>query len=135
MIHDTFTSAIMAGDDTYDAAYIRSIYFSPMIADGYLAELSDLDGLNLDEDWWDKSVTEQMRMGNNGELYFASGYFSLMSFDGTLCTYFNQTKLDDLGISAPYDLVRNGKWTLGELYRYNFTPYFSGSKAVFLSIH
>nr|MBQ4320074.1 extracellular solute-binding protein [Clostridia bacterium] len=118
-IHDTFTSAIMAGDDTYDAAYIRSSRFSPMIADGCLAELSDLDGLNLDKDWWDKSVTEQMRMGNNGELYFASGYFSLMSFDGTLCTYFNQTKLDDLGISAPYDLVRNGKWTLDELYRYN----------------
>jgi len=29
-IHDTFTSAIMAGDDTYDAAYIRSSRFSLM---------------------------------------------------------------------------------------------------------
>ena len=38
-----------------------------------------------------------------------------MSFDGVWCIYFNAEILKDKGIEAPYQLVKDGKWTIDKL--------------------
>ena len=110
-------TAILAGEDLCDLAYIRSNKLAPFITGGYLCDLASLDGLNLDGEWWDQTVVNS-RIGKDNTLYFASHYYSLMSFDGTICTYVNETMLEDLGLDKPYDLVRSGKWTYDKLFEY-----------------
>jgi len=89
-----------------------------MITNGGLYDLASLDSIKLDEEWWDQAVIENSCIGKNGTLFFASNYFSLMSFDGTVCTYVNETMLENIGMDKPYDLVREGSWTLDALYKY-----------------
>ena len=117
-LYSTLQTAILAGDDMCDIAYVRSNKLATMITDGYLYDLSTLDGLNLDEDWWDQAVVSNARVGTDRALFFASHYFSLMSFDGSICTYFNESMLEDLNMDPPYELVRQGKWTLDEMFKY-----------------
>jgi len=114
----TIHTAVMAGDDVCDIAYLRANKMTPLITDGCLYDLAQLNGLNLEEDWWDQKQVDAARVGKNRSLFFATNYFSLMSFDGTICTYFNESMLEDLKLDAPYDLVRSGNWTLDELYKY-----------------
>ena len=116
--YEKYRSAILAGDDTYDAAYIRCDRIASFIADGYLTNLLDNTGIQLDKPWWDQTVTEKSLIGDKSKLYFASNDFSLVGFDGTLCCYFNENMLADLGLDKPYDLVREGKWTIDRLKEY-----------------
>jgi len=117
-LFETLNTAIMSGEDLCDVAYIRSNKLSTMITSGGLYDLASIDGMNLNEEWWDQAVVENSRIGEDGTLFFASNYFSLMSFDGTVCTYINETMLNNLGMDKPYDLVRSGSWTLDALYEY-----------------
>lgn len=116
--YEKYRSSILAGDDTYDTAYIRCDRIASFIADGYLTNLLNNTGIQLDKPWWDQTVTEKSLIGDKKKLYFASNDFSLVGFDGTLCCYFNEDMLDDLGLDKPYDLVRQGKWTIDRLKEY-----------------
>lgn len=49
-------------------------------------------------------------------LYFAVSDLSLTAFDLTWCLMFNETKMEELNMDKPYDLVRSGKWTLDEFH-------------------
>lgn len=116
--YEKYRSSILAGDDEFDVAYIRCDRIASFIADGYLYNLLDYPTFRLDENWWDQTVTQKSLIGDKKHLYFASNDFSLVGFDGTLCCYFNEDMLADLKLDKPYDLVRDGKWTIDRLKEY-----------------
>ena len=116
--YEKYRSSILAGDDEFDVAYIRCDRIASFIADGYLCNLLDYPTFRLDENWWDQTVTQKSLIGDKKHLYFASNDFSLVGFDGTLCCYFNEDMLADLKLDKPYDLVREGKWTIDRLKEY-----------------
>ncbi|MBO5218143.1 MAG: hypothetical protein J6C52_01855 [Clostridia bacterium] len=116
--HELYKTAILAGDDVYDVAYIRCDRLSPFILDGYLINLLDVDSFRLEEPWWDQLVMEKALIGDMDALYFAANDVSLTGLDGTLCTYFNEDMLADLQLDTPYQLVRDGKWTIDKLGEY-----------------
>ncbi len=110
-------SVLMANEDVYDAAYMpmqTAAYTG--ITEGYFQKLDDISALHLNEDWWDRALLESTRIA--GTNYFATSAFHLMSWDGVWCIFFNETMLDNLGGEMPYDLVRQGKWTLEEFSKY-----------------
>ena len=74
--------------------------------------------MRLDEPWWDGAVTEESRLGKSRQALFAMTDVSLCDFEGTLVTFINENMLTDLGLDAPYDLVREGKWTFDKLVEY-----------------
>lgn len=113
-----FSQMVMAGDDVYDAAYLRADTLPAPLTNGMLYDLSEIDGFRFDEPWWDSDVITGGRIGNDRALYFASNYFSLFGFDSTVCMYFNEQKFTDLDIEFPYQLVRDGKWTLDRMFEY-----------------
>ena len=43
---------------------------------------------------------------------------NLMAYEGTWCLYFNENMIEDLQLERPYDLVREGSWTLDRLSEY-----------------
>ena len=106
----TITQMVMAGDSDYDAAYLP-IYFQPaIVTDGYLTDLYTIPELKLGEKWWDNVINDEIAI--NGHLYTASGPLQFMSLDLAWVLLFNENMMDDRGIEYPYDLVREGKWTL-----------------------
>jgi ABC-type glycerol-3-phosphate transport system substrate-binding protein len=111
-------TAVLAGDNIYDATFCRGDKLSPFILEGYLVNLFDYPYFQLEQPWWDQSIMKQALIGDGEQLYFASTDFSLVGFDGTICLFFNENMMDDHGLEAPYDMVRNGKWTLDRLGEY-----------------
>lgn len=117
-VSDKYRASVLAGDNEYDVAYIRCDRIASLISDGYLYNLLDYPTFRLDEDWRDQTVVQRSLVGDKKSLYFASNDFSLCGFDGTLCCFFNEDMMADLQLELPYDLVRNGTWTIDKLSEY-----------------
>lgn len=83
---------------------------------GYLYDLTEVDGLQLDKPWWNVEYNNSCMVG--GELYSAIGASQLMYIDSLWCLFFNESMMEDLKLDTPYDLVREGKWTLDKFLEY-----------------
>lgn len=106
------TAAVAAQEDIYDVTYVRGNQLNALISDGAVMNLRDIPELRLDEEWWNQTLVKSSELGKNKAIYFAHNYFSLSSFDNVWTIFFNETMLDSLGQSMPYDTVRNGGWTM-----------------------
>ena len=115
---EALRKAVISGEDIYDAAFLRDFWLSGLISDGALADLQDYDEFNFDKPWWDSEATEISRLGDKRKILYAYTDASLADFEGTLVTFFNEKYLDDLGLDAPYQLVRDGKWTFDRFSEY-----------------
>ncbi len=110
------TNSILAGDDMYDVMFLPVNTNLSIVTDGYLVDLNSLPQLNLDETWWDTEINKQITL--HDKLYMASGAMNLMAYEGTWCLYFNENMIEDLQLERPYDLVREGNWTIDRLSEY-----------------
>lgn len=116
-IQNTLRADVMSGDGAYDAAFICGQYVGSIMTDGTILNLRELDGFNFEEDWWNQATVQASTFGDN-ELYFAQGDLSLSAFDLTWMLMFNESKMEELKLDKPYDLVREGKWTVDKLWEY-----------------
>jgi len=105
---------VMSGDGVYDAAYAYGADVGSLITDEALLNLMELDNLSIDQPWWIQTTMEQAKIGAD-TCYFAHSYLSLTAFDLTWCLFFNEDMMENLKIDKPYDLVREGKWTVDAL--------------------
>ena len=94
-------TSVMAGDQSYDAAYIKGDHLNGIITDGCVLDLANVDGLNLDKPWWNQNVRNSCKLGKDRVLYFAVSDLSLTAFDLTWCLMFNETKLEKLNLDKP----------------------------------
>lgn len=113
---DLLMNNIMAGDNTYDAAYIPVTFKPAVVTEGYLYDLYKLPGMNLSEEWWDQVMVDTLTI--NGQLYAVTSPLHLMSLDMSWVMLFNQDMLDERNMEYPYQLVRDGKWTLDKWQEY-----------------
>lgn len=116
-LNDTHThlqTMVLAGDDVYDVAFLHDIRVGALINQNCFISLESVNGFNFDKPWWDREVIETATTVLNG-LYFALTDFSLVDFEGTIVTYFNKQLFDDNKLDAPYQLVKDEKWTLDEM--------------------
>ncbi len=112
------STVIMSGDDLYDVSYIRADTLPSLLTGEMLYDLQTVDGFRFEEPWWDDAVVKGGQIGDDKALFFASNYFSLYGFEATVCTYFNEQMFTDRDLEFPYQLVRDGKWTLERMYEY-----------------
>ena len=112
----TARSSVLGGSDDYEIMYLPVSEQISLVTDGILQDLYTIPHLQLNETWWDIQVNTTNTL--NGKLYFASGSANLMAFDGMWCLFFNENLMEEYQLEKPYDLVREGKWTLDELIRY-----------------
>lgn len=110
--------AVMAQEDIYKAAFVRGTTLAGLVGEEYLYDLTGIDTFQLDREWWDSSANSESRLGKNGRQYFAQSDISLVGFQGSVGVYFNEEKIKSLGMELPYQLVRDGKWTIDELSKY-----------------
>ena len=110
------TQMVMAGDCDYDAAYLPVSFQPGVVTGGYLTDLYPIPELQYGEEWWDNVINDSLTI--NGKLYTASSPLHFMSLDLAWVLLFNQDKMDELAMEYPYDLVREGKWTLDKFNEY-----------------
>lgn len=108
----TVKESVMAGDEPYDF-YFSDCHAAALAPEGYFYELNSLPGLDLSNPWWDKAGIAGMSVGN--KLYLITGDISPSSLLTSSCMVFNKDLHDEAGIEYPYDMVRNGEWTIIKL--------------------
>ena len=107
---------MQAGDDKYDILCLPYRYTATSVTGGYILNLDELDSLHLDESYWNRTILDATSL--NHRHYIASSAAHFMSVDGMWCLYFNETLMTNMQLAYPYDLVREGKWTLDKLAEY-----------------
>ena len=107
---------ISADEDNYDIIYENTRDYFSFSSQGFYHNLLDYPELQLGEDWFISAYNDSNRIGD--KLYTAFGYSSFTIVDAISCLLFNQDMVDSLGMSQPYDLVRNGTWTLARYSEY-----------------
>ena len=113
---DHAKNTIMAGSDEYEVMQLPVNQDISLVTSGYLMDLMSIEGLQLQETWWDQDIIDATTL--NGKLYFASGAANLMAFDSKWCLFYNESMMADYDLEKPYDLVREGKWTIDKLTEY-----------------
>ena len=109
----TVRNDAFSGTYSYAAAYVRSQDALSGIVDGTHGQLDGIQSLHFDEDYWTSEIMEASSLNNRN--YIATSDAHLMGFEGTWCIFFNVNMLEANGVELPYNMVRDGTWTLDRL--------------------
>ncbi len=99
----------LAGLDQYQAALTHSyIGLGNLLSQGSVMDLYDLEDISFDEDYWNLDAIESLEIG--GKAYFGSSDYNIADVQ---TVFYNKGLYEQVGLQEnPYDLVREGKWTL-----------------------
>ena len=106
----SLTPLIAAGDDTIQVANVFCVDTTTLLTGGQILDYKDVPHIDLDKPYWDKSVNNELMLGNMR--YAAIGDLSISTHDLTYILLFNKQSIIDFGMESPYDLVNSGKWTV-----------------------
>ena len=109
---DTIRLQVSGGLTDYDL-YFGSAHAAKLAAEGYLADLYTVEGLDLTSPWWSTAATESLSVG--GRLYVATGDINPTTLMSAGALVFNKQLFTDSDIAYPYQTVRDGKWTIDEM--------------------
>ena len=109
---------VLSGDSVHDVYYLAVKQIAALMAQGYMQNLLNIEEFDVEDAWWDQLLVEG-GMLKDKYLYYLGGNYHLQAFEGTTCFYFNKRMMTDLGLEFPYQLVRDGKWTLDIVYEYS----------------
>jgi hypothetical protein len=103
--------AVRAGEDTYDVFMLSLTEGANLASQGHLVNLYEMPHINLSRPWWDQRAVQDLTLANS-LLFYALGDINILDNDATNVTFFNKKLIADYGMDMPYQLVRDGEWTL-----------------------
>ncbi len=106
-------SIIQAGDDIIQVANLYCAATPVLLADGYVLDYNDIPIIDLSKSWWDQSVNQSLMLGDMR--YAAIGDLSITTHDLSFVLLFSKAQIDQNGLESPYDLVKDGKWTMDKM--------------------
>ncbi len=77
---------------------------------GYLYNYLDLN-IDYEQPWWDSGTLD---FALDGKVYFMNGPFNIVDDDVTFVFIFNKKLREEYQVENPYELVKNGTWTLSK---------------------
>ena len=103
---------VQAGSSDYDlfGGHRSSLALSYQ---GMQYKLSDISTLDLTQEWWDQGYIDAITI--NDSLYTVIGDAGVSTLLFVSSLTFNKKLMDEAQIAYPYDLVREGKWTMDAL--------------------
>ena len=108
---------IKSNAKSYDLIMANGPDTGSLAQNGYLYNFLDLsDYMNLNEEWWDPGTLRDCAI--NGKVYFMNGDINILDNDVTWIMIFNKKMVADNDLEEPYQLVKDGKWTLDKFYEY-----------------
>ena len=115
-LEEQIRTDINADQNEYDIVASGVQTLALMAEEGYFYDLYKLPNskLQLDKDWWDTKLLADLSIAH--KLFFATGDIFVNDDEYTCVTYFNKTIIENNNLDNPYDLVKEGKWTLDTMY-------------------
>lgn len=104
---------IMADDDEYQLVSAYSWTAATGSLNGLYRNWYDVEKVNFEKPWWEKDFIEEA--GMNGAVYIAVGDLSLLYSEVRQGIFFNKQIAEDIHMEDPYQLVKDGKWTIDKL--------------------
>jgi len=103
---------VQAGGDDYDmfGGHRNSLVLSYQ---GFHYNLLEIDALDLEQEWWDQNYVDAITI--NDALYTVIGDIGVSTLLFVSSLTFNKKLMDEQNMTYPYDLVREGKWTMDAL--------------------
>lgn len=109
-----FTTSVNGGDHSFDIFVGHDGDTIGLGKSGLCLNLMDVEQFNFDKPWWPTNTVESLRLGN--KMYAASSYLSYLGLHWTRVLTVNKEMAGNMNMEIPYDMVREGKWTLDQLY-------------------
>lgn len=109
---------LLAGNpDNIACGFLNAINLNKILAEELLYDLSGLENLGLENEWWHQSANESLTL--NGRIYGAVGDFSSRGLTSMAALFFNKSMIEKFEtLENPYTLVREGRWTIDVLTEY-----------------
>lgn len=105
--------AVMAGDDMYDLFALPMNMTAQSAAQGLMYNLTNVPYIDLSKPWWDENASQQLSIAN--KLYFTTGDLLISDKNASSVFLFNKRLVMDYGFESPYELVKQGKWTVDKM--------------------
>jgi hypothetical protein len=107
--------AIMANSDEYDIMMgpLSNNFANTLSQGGLLADLKQIAYLDLDKPWYDQKANEHLTIAN--KLYVTVSEIGKVDKDATWSYLFNKKIVSDNALEDPYQLVKDGKWTIDKM--------------------
>lgn len=106
-------NAVSAGDDVYDLAYLRLYEQKNLVSGGYFIDFNTIPNIDLSMPWWDQGCVESLTV--DGKLYLAASSINISDENATASILFNKQIAANNDLEDPYQLVRDGKWTMDKM--------------------
>ncbi len=104
---------ITAGDSTHSIYLLREEPAFNVVLQSGAWDFADIPHLNLDREWWLQSSMEFMSIDNR--VFYGISTFDTTHYDGTSALFFNKTLAESFDLDSPYEMVKNGTWTIDRL--------------------
>ena len=114
VVNSTMNNSILANEDAYDVFWNESHFVAPFAIKQQLASIGDVTGLNLTKPWWNAQAMDSFTVADR--LFFLVGDLHLMFNESFWMVGFNKNILDSYQLKDPYQLVRDGAWTLDAMF-------------------
>ncbi len=111
---EKITQSVMAGAAAYDIVNAYSMAAANLAFAKVVRNLYDNKYIDLSKPWWPTSLNSEATVNNF--LPFVSGDISKTMITNLMAIFFNTQLLDDYKLENPYDLVREGKWTIDKMF-------------------
>ena len=106
---------IAAGTNTYDAFSVALQGPTARLAqEGMLLDLKEIPYIDLEKPWWDQKANAQLSINN--KLMFTINDLLIIDKDALFIFLFNKDVIEELSLENPYELVRDGKWTIDKMW-------------------
>ena len=114
-IVNTIRSQVQAGDTDIDCVMSQmSGMLSTLSTEGMLYNLYNVEGLDLEADWWSQSMNREFTIQN--KLFTTTGAIAFSYYYSPRIVAFNLRLAEEYGLGNLYDVVESGKWTLDYMY-------------------
>ncbi len=112
-VNSGMNAAIAAGDDTYSCFWNEAGFVSSFGTSGKLLNVNEISSLNLAKPWWEGQAMSEIQVLD--KLFYLVGDIHLMFKESFWMCGYNRTLLDQSQLENPYDLVKEGTWTIDRM--------------------
>ncbi len=110
----TAKTSMLANSDDFDLVIDALLPMVPLTGENLLYNLNNAKYLDLSKPYWDHNANSNLSIGGNH--YLAIGDLLILDKKGTWSTLFNKELREKYDLDDPYQLVRDGKWTIDKMY-------------------
>ena len=104
------TNTVLAGDSTFDIITGQSNIVLPLATENIYLDLSEAKYIDYSKPYWKDGFHDNATI--HGHLYAVSGDYALTTLTETNVLLFHAGLFTDYDIPYPYQMVRDGTWTL-----------------------